>query len=73
MRKMNTAEMLDYLVEAFKRDSVRYADTVTPRDTGGKRRLLRSLMHLRMPAPLDEKTLAVQDEYLRERLLELGV
>lgn len=23
MRKMNTAEMLDYLVEAFKRDSVR--------------------------------------------------
>jgi O-acetyl-ADP-ribose deacetylase (regulator of RNase III) len=73
MRKMNTAEMLDYLVEAFKRDSVRYADTVTPRDTGGKRRLLRSLMNLRMPAPLDEKTLAVQDEYLRERIRENGI
>ncbi len=61
MRKMNTAEMLDYLVEAFKRDSVQYADIDTPRDTEGKRRLLRSLMNLRMPAPLDEKTLAVQD------------
>ncbi len=73
MRKMNTAEMLDYLVEAFKRDSVQYADIDTPRDTEGKRRLLRSLMNLRMPAPLDEKTLAVQDEYLSERLLERGV
>ncbi len=48
-KKMTQAERLDYLVEQFKIDSVQYKDLQTPEDTEGKRRLLRSLMNIRMP------------------------
>lgn len=73
MEKMTQEQRLDYLVGAFKKDSVRYADIETPSDTEGKRRLLRSLMNIRMPKPIDDTVLAVQDEYLRERIRENGV
>ena len=46
---MTQNERLDYLVEEFKTDSVRYKDLTTPSDTEGKRQLLRSLMNIRMP------------------------
>ena len=64
---------LDFLVEAFKNDSVQYKDVQTPTDTVGKRRLLRSLMNIRLPGKLDDPILAVQDEYLRERIRENGI
>ena len=71
--KTTQAERLDYLVEAFKTDSVQYKDLQTPADTGGKRRILRSLMNIRMPKKMDETVIAVQDAYLRERIRENGV
>ena len=71
--KTTQAERLDYLVEAFKTDSVQYKDLQTPADTGGKRRILRSLMNIRMPKKLDDSVLAMQDEYLRERIRENGI
>ena len=71
--KTMQAERLDYLVEAFKTDSVQYKDLQTPADTGGKRRILRSLMNIRMPKKMDETVIAVQDEYLRERIRENGI
>jgi O-acetyl-ADP-ribose deacetylase (regulator of RNase III) len=64
---------LDYLVEEFKADSVQYKDLQTPEDTEGKRRILRSLMNVRMPRKMDEAVLAVQDEYLQERIRENGI
>ncbi len=66
-------QRLDYLVEEFKADSVQYKDLQTPADTEGKRRILRSLMNIRMPKKMDEAVLAVQDEYLRERIRENGI
>lgn len=66
-------QRLDYLVDAFKKDSVQYKDLDTPRDTEGKRRLLRSLMNIRMPRKMDEMVLSVQDEYLQERVRENGI
>ena len=71
--KMIQERRLDYLVEAFKADSVQYKDLRTPGDTEGKRRILRSLMNVRMPRKLDELVLAVQDDYLRERIREKGI
>lgn len=44
-----------------------------PDDTNGKRRILRSLMNIRMPHLMDEAVLCVQDEYLRERIRENGI
>ena len=71
--KMTQEQRLDMLVEAFKADSVQYKDLQTPADTEGKRRILRSLMNIRMPKKLDDSVLAVQDEYLRERIRENGI
>ena len=70
---MTQAERLDFLVEAFKVDSEQYKDIQTPADTGGKRRVLRSLMNIRMPKKMDGSVLTVQDEYLRECISENGI
>ena len=71
--KMTQSQRLDYLVEKFKTDSVQYKDLKTPKDTEGKRRILRSLMNIRMPRRMDESVLRVQDDYLKERIHENGV
>ena len=73
MERTEQERRLETLVEAFKADSVRYRDLKTPADTEGRRRLLRSLMNVRMPGEMDASVLAVQDEYLRERIRENGI
>ena len=70
---MTQAERLDFLVEAFKVDSEQYQNVQTPTDENGKRRVLRSLMNIRMPKKMDGSVLTVQDEYLRERIKENGI
>lgn len=70
---MTQNERLDYLVEEFKTDSVRYKNLTTPSDTEGKRQLLRSLMNIRMPGEMDESVLEIQDDYLQERIRENGI
>lgn len=71
--KRTQEERLDYLVEAFKEDSVEYRNLQTPADVSGKRRILRSLMNIRMPRKMEPAVVAVQDEYLKERILENGI
>ena len=73
MKEMTQTERLDYLVEEFKEDSVRYRDLETPKDTEGKKRILRSLMNIRMPRRMDAGVIEVQDKYLKERILENGI
>ena len=70
---MDQKERLDFLVEQFKEDSVQYRDLETPADTAGKKRILRSLMNIRMPKILPSSVLAVQDEYLQERNRKNGI
>ena len=71
--KMTQEQRLDYLVEEFKTDSVQYKNLQTPVDTEGKRRILRSLMNIRMPKQMPERVLEVQDEYLKGRADEKGI
>lgn len=71
--KITQNQRLDYLVEEFKIDSVQYKDLETPKDTGGKRRILRSLMNIRIPKAFSDDVLAVQDEYLTGRAEEKGI
>ena len=66
-------ERLEYLVEAFKEDSGEYKNLQTPGDTNGKRRILRSLMNIRMPRKMAPDVLAIQDEYLQDRIRENGI
>ncbi len=70
---MNQNERLNYLIEQFKEDSVQYRDLETPADSEGKKRILRSLMNIRMPRMMAPSVLVVQDEYLKERNRENGI
>ena len=72
-KQLTREEWLDYLVEAFKTDSGEYRDIETPEDTEGKRRILRSLMNIRMPRKMPSDVIRVQDEYLKGRSEEKGI
>ena len=73
MKEMTQNERLDLLVEEFKEDSVQYKNLETPGDTEGKKRILRSLMNIRMPKMMSASVLRVQDEYLQGRIRENGI
>lgn len=64
---------LEYLIRYFLKDSDGYQDLAIPKDREGKRILLRSLMNIRMPRPMEEEALKVQDAYLKERAREKGI
>jgi len=70
---MKQQERLNTLVEAFKEDSGEYRDLRTPADPEGKRRVLRSLMNIRMPGRLPHNVLKTQDDYLTARAQEKGI
>ena len=73
MKEMTQNERLNLLVEEFKEDSVQYRNLETPEDTEGKKRILRSLMNIRMPKMMSASVLRVQDEYLQCRICENGI
>ena len=72
-KTMTQDQRLNFLVEAFKADSGDYQNLVTPKDTAGRRRILRSLMNIRMPGTMPENVLRVQDDYLQGRAREKGI
>ena len=63
-------ERLDYLIEAFKAESDEYNNLQIPVDIDGKKRILRSLMNIRMPKEVSDIVLKVQNAYLKERAKE---
>ena len=73
MKEMTQNELLDLLVEEFKEDSVQYRNLETPRDTEGKKRILRSLMNIRMPKMMPSSVLQMQDKYIQGRIRENGI
>lgn len=73
MKTMTQSERLDYLIEAFIEDSKEYGDLRIPNDPEEKRKILRSLMNIRMPSSMSEEVLSVQDDYLTERNREKGI
>ena len=70
---MNQAERRLYLIRALLDENPRYRDREIPRSVGEQRRLLRSLMNVRLPAPIGEDVLTIQDEYRKEANREKGI
>ena len=70
---MNQSERRIYLIQALLNEEPRYGDMEIPRDTAGQKKLLRSLMNVRMPAPISEEFRRIQDEYLRQAIAEKGI
>jgi O-acetyl-ADP-ribose deacetylase (regulator of RNase III) len=70
---MDQKQRLEYLTAAFIADSKSYKHLKVGNDEEENRRLLRSLMNIRMPGEMDEKTMEIQDEYLQERNRQNGI
>ena len=62
-----------FLIRHLLDEQLRYQNMGIPQDDGEQRRLLRSLMNVRMPGAVDRAFLDVQDEYLREEISAKGV
>ena len=69
---MDQAERRRFLIDALL-DERHERGFPVPDGAADQKRLLRSLMNVRMPAPAGEEFLAVQDEYLQEAIREKGV
>ena len=63
---MTHEEKRSWLIERLLAEQPHHQSTSIPTDEGSQKRLLRSLMNVRPPKPMDEDFLTVQDEYLRE-------
>ena len=70
---MTLEERADYLIRYLLDEREEYQGIALPSGLEEKRRLLRSLMNVRPPAPVSEAFLDVQGAYLEERLAERGI
>ena len=61
---MTHKEQRRYLIRALLAEGAQYQNIAIPEDAQGQKDLLRSLMNVRPPRPVDQEFLAVQDEYL---------
>lgn len=71
MKIKNQDERLDYLVEELCKDSIEYKNIKVK--NADRRMVMRSLMNIRMPKPISEEFLKIQDEFLREEAVEKGI
>ena len=70
---MNQTESRKYLIQELLKEEPRYRRIAVPEEVQEQKDLLRSLMNVRMPRPISDEFLAVQDEYLKEAVAERGI
>ena len=61
---MTHEEQRRYLIRKLLAEDAQYQSIVIPEETQGQKDLLRALMNVRPPMPIDQDFLTVQDEYL---------
>ena len=70
---MTQTERRRYLIQALLEERPEYADIQIPPDVPEQKRLLRSLFNVRMPRPISEDFLKMQDAYLQEEIRRKGI
>ena len=70
---MTQNERRIFLIKELLREQPRYSNLKIPADVQEQRSLLRSLFNIRMPIPISQEFLAVQDAYLQEELRRKGI
>ena len=70
---MTQNERRIYLIKELLREQPRYSNLKIPADVQEQRSLLRTLFNIRMPIPISQEFLAVQDAYLQEELRRKGI
>lgn len=62
-----------WLIKTLLSEQPNYHNMEIPKLAEDQRRLLRSLFNLRLPMPMDEEFLQIQDAYLQEELFRKGI
>lgn len=70
---MTQGERRTLLIQRLLDEQPRYKGMQIPQDTAEQKRLLRTLMNVRMPKNISEDFLTVQDEYLQKETAAKGV
>lgn len=70
---MNQAERRMYLIKELLSERPKYANMQIPTNAQEQKRLLRLLFNIRMPEPVSEEFLKIQNEYLQEEILRKGI
>lgn len=72
-KKMTQCERRKYLIAALLKEQPQYSKIKIPSDEQKQKNLLRSLFNIRMPLPVTEEFLTVQDAYLQEETWQKGI
>lgn len=70
---MTQTERRKYLIAALLKEQPQYAELEIPSNEQEQKALLRSLFNIRMPLPVTDKFLTIQDAYLQEETRKKGV
>lgn len=70
---MDQKERRLFLIKTLLSERPQYRGLEIPEEDVGQRRLLRSLLNVRMPEPVRDEFLEVQDAYLQEELAGRGI
>lgn len=70
---MNQTQRRLFLIQSLLNEKTEYRDISIPAEPESQRQLLRGLMNIRNPRPIDADFLAVQDDYLQGELAAKGI
>ncbi len=70
---MTQQERREYLIQYLLNEKPEYKDITMPHVEQAQKNLLRALMNVRMPDPISEDFLKIQDEYLQEENRKIGI
>ena len=62
-----------YLIAELLKERPEYADISIPKDESEQKKLLRALFNVRMPLPIGDDFLRVQDDYLQSEIAQKGI
>ena len=70
---MTHEEKRNYLIRSLLAEQPGYGNIEIPADKQGQKDLLRSLMNVRMPAPVSDEYIEIESDYLREETTSKGI
>lgn len=70
---MTQTERRIYLIQELLREHPSYSNIKIPANEQDQKNLLRSLFNIRMPQPINQDFLTIQDAYLQEEIKQKGI
>lgn len=70
---MTQRERRLYLISELKNEERQYADLAVPAGEKEQKAMLRALFNVRMPKPVSDEFLKIQNDYLKEKIKEKGI